>query len=162
MPSQNTMELDAGEPTDNPGSVPSRAEMAASRLADEVVARRTSLGIKREALVRATGLSRKTLRDIEQAHRRTYGSDTLGKLDGPLGWRAGHAYDIWREEPGPDLAGLVDETRALVDERTAHIARLLARQLELPVWAPELIDACRLLSPEDRAQVLDFARRLSR
>lgn len=156
------MEPDAGEPIDNPGSVPSRAEMAASRLADEVVARRTSLGMKREALVRATGMSRKTLRDIEQAHPRSYGSDTLGKLDGPLGWRAGHAYDIWRQEPGPDVAALVTELHSLTDERTADLARLVTRQLEQPVWAPELVDACRLLGPEDRALVLALARRLSR
>jgi len=51
--------------------------------------------------------------------------------------------------------------RTLVDDKTTDIGRLLAELLERPVWAPELIDACRLLSPEERAIVLDFARALA-
>lgn len=137
--------------------------MAATKLAEEVTARRTELGMQPATLAKRAGMSRKTLREIEEANpTRRYGSGTLGKLDSPLGWEPGKTWRIWREQPGPNVAELVADVHSLVDERTATITRLVAQLLELPVWAPEIIDALRLLSPEDRARVLDFARRLGR
>jgi hypothetical protein len=111
------------------------------------------------ALQRITGLSARTLRDIEAAApRRRYGAATLAQLDAAFDWPAGTAWDAWTAEDPAAVA--TAEVRDAIAAQMAALEERLARIEESPPWQHELVDAVRLLRPEDRARVLDYARRL--
>lgn len=133
-------------------------DVTAGTLRDGVIAARSARGMNRTGLQRASGLSARTLRDIEMGNqRRRYDATTLGRLDGPLGWAAGTAWDLWRRDQQA-----TDPLTQSVAAQIAALERRLEELEETPPWAAELIDAVRLLLPEDRDLVLALARRLHR
>lgn len=143
---------------DGDGHLHSGDGMSAGRLRDRVLAARVSRGMSLAALQRVTGLSPRTLRDIESGNpNRRYSATTLSHLDEAFGWDVGTAYGLWRDE----LDGAGDDMRRVIAEQMAALAERVARMEERPPWAAELIDCCRLLSPEDRSLVLGLARRLA-
>ena len=142
----------------NPGLY-SDGEMSAGSLAERVVAARGERQMSLSALQRVTGLSARTLRDIESGNRRRrYGADTLGRLDEVFGWRPGTAWQTWIGEDPADAA--LEGIRQAIAAQMAALEERLARIEEAPPWSSELIDAVRLLRPDDRARVLDYALRL--
>jgi transcriptional regulator with XRE-family HTH domain len=134
-------------------------EMSAGTLAERVTAARAQRAMSLSALQRVTGLSARTLRDIESANpARRYGAATLARIDAAFGWPAGTAHEVWTSEDPTRQA--VDEVRDAIAAQMAALDERLARIEESPPWQHELVDAVRLLQPEDRARVLDYARRL--
>lgn len=134
-------------------------EMSAGTLAELVTAARAQRGMSLSALQRASGLSARTLRNIESANPdRTYGAGTLSRLDVAFGWPAGTAHGAWKRT---EQAGLeAERLNAAIAAQMAALDERLARIEEAPPWQKELVDAVRLLRPEDRARVLDYAYRL--
>lgn len=145
-----------GEPFIDSGN-----DMTATTLRDRVVAARISRGMTPTALQRQTGLSARTIRDIEAGHPgRRYGATTLARLDEAFGWAPGSAWDAWKAEVDGGDVEAVAAMRQAIAEQMAALEERLARMEETPPWAAELVNACRLLSAEDRARVLDLAHRL--
>lgn len=143
---------------DNSSRLLSGSVMTAVDLADAV--ERAARGMNQTALQRATGLSARTLRDILAATPgRRFGRTTLDKLDEPLGWAPGTAWRLHRQSPQESVpdARTVQLIRAQMDAMVSRVAMLE----EQPSWAGEVLDAFRLLQPEDRAMLLALARRLS-
>jgi transcriptional regulator with XRE-family HTH domain len=132
--------------------------VAAASLRLKVFAARNAANLTVTALAAATGMSPRTIRDIEEGADRAYRSTTLSALDRVFGWAPGEAYATWRAGEGADLHPDV-ETLAT---QMAEIAEEVRRMQEQPSWALELIEACRLLPGEDRAVVLALAHRLGR
>lgn len=136
-------------------SLPS-ASMTATDLAAAV--ERAAAGMSMTTLQRQTGLSARTLRELLRADTgRRFNRSTLDKLDGPLGWAPGTAWRHYRASetrPSP----VADAVMVQMQQLAARLESIEER----PPWAAEMIDACRLLSAEDRAIVLALARRLSR
>lgn len=136
--------------------------MSAALLRSRVIAARAERGWTPAELQRRSGLSARTIRDIESANRaRRYGATTLAKLDRALEWQPGTALASWLAGDGEEDAQLAS-MRSAIAEQMAALEQRLARIEESPPWQAELVDACRLLSPEDRARVLDYVRRLGR
>lgn len=83
-------------------------------LARAVVSRRVELGMKtRGALAEATGLSARTLGDIERARRTSLSPSTLAKVEQVLGWPEGHIDALLHTAPDDDplaiLGSLLEE-----------------------------------------------------
>lgn len=147
---------------DDDGPLASDEEMSAGTLRDRVIAARIARDISPTALGRQSGLSARTIRDIESGNpQRRYGATTLARLDRPLGWEPGTAWATWNAEIHAAGEGAaVSVMRRAITEQMAALEQRLERMEETPPWAAELINACRLLAAEDRARVLDLARRL--
>lgn len=133
-------------------AVGSRPTMSAGTLAERVIAARSARRMTAGAMQRASGLSARTIRDIETGTPdRRYSAKTLGQLDHALGWPPGTAYNLWRE----------DHDTSTVDAELMEIRRRLQMLEEEPAWARELVDLVRLLSAEDRYRMFDLLRRLA-
>ena len=147
MPSRSRLAV----PIDGEGSEP---QMEANTLGERVIAARSSRSMNASRLQKATGLSARTVRDIESGnpHRR-YSPTTLGRLDGPLGWSPGTAWRLWTEQAHP--VGTAELERSIEE-----VARRVAMLEEEPPWARELVDLVRVLAAEDRHRMIDLARRL--
>jgi len=155
-----------GEPS---AHVRSDGSMSAGTLRDEVIAARSARRMTAVALQRASGLSARTLRDIEAGTtERRYSLTTLSALDRVFGWEPGRAWRLWQE--GESTTALVTPIEELTQQMS--LMRLEIRQrldavvaasedVERPSWADELVDLVRLLSAEDRRRVFDFAQRLA-
>lgn len=116
-------------------------------------------GMTQGALVRATGLSARTLRQLMDRHTtRTFGRPTLNKLDQAFGWPDGHAWHLYRmgHKPPDRTAEVAAAAAELIREQFG-----LGTQAAAPPWADELIAAVRPLSPRDRSLVIQLAHRLS-
>lgn len=138
--------------------IDSASIMSAEVLRDAVVAARTERGWNATALQRHSGLSARTVRDIENANpTRRYSSTTLAALDKALGWASGHALTLWRPT---QYTGAPPEVASIAEQMTM-IMRRIDQLDERPAWADELVDSARLLSAEDRRRVLDLIDRLS-
>ena len=113
-------------------------------------------GMTQGALVRATGLSARTLRQLmDRRTTRIFGRPTLNKLDHAFGWTDGTAW--WLYQAGQAPPDRASEIVAVVSDL---IESRFAAQAAVPPWAGEVLDAVRPLSPRDRALVVQFALRL--
>lgn len=142
------------QPTVDGNGLLSPSTMSASTLSERVIAARSARGINATALQKDSGLSARTIRDIESGNpTRRYSPTTLGRLDRPLGWKPGTAWALWTEQL--PAAGSVQLQHTISD---------LTRRLELleeePPWARELIECVRVLTPQDRDFIFALARRL--
>ena len=120
-------------------------------------------GMTQGALVRATGLSARTLRQLMDRHStRVFGRPTLNKLDHAFGWDDGYAWRLYRagQAPPDRAAELAAEAIALIEQRLG-----VGTAAPAPPWAVPMLDAMRPLSPRDRdllaQQVIQLAHRLS-
>lgn len=146
--------------------VASHSTMTAATLREEVIAARMARRMTATALQRASGLSARTIRDIEGGTPgRRYSVTTLASLDRAFGWEEGRAWRLWQSgEPKPEptpVAELLDQMQALRSAVVNLGARVELDELDRPAWADELVDLVRLLSPEDRRRVFDLAQRLA-
>jgi transcriptional regulator with XRE-family HTH domain len=117
---------------------------------------RAATGMTQSALVRTTGLSARTLRQLmDPDTTRVFGRPTLNKLDKAFGWADGTAWRAYRRGQAPPdrAAEVAAEALSLIEERFAALAAE-------PPWVAEWLDAGRSLSPRDRALALQFVRRL--
>jgi transcriptional regulator with XRE-family HTH domain len=65
------------------------------RLGDAIVARRVRMGIKtREQFAERSGLSLRTLHDLERGNRSSYDPSTLARLERALDWTEGSAQRV--------------------------------------------------------------------
>jgi transcriptional regulator with XRE-family HTH domain len=132
--------------------------MTAATLGERVIAARTARRMTTTALQRASGLSARTIRDIEHGHpTRRYSSTTLASLDEALGWPRGEAWRVWRTSD-------IDVAETVRDEIAEQMAALRAQIVEVserPPWSVEIVDLMRLMSPADRRLLLDLASRLA-
>jgi len=132
--------------------------MTAANLGDRVIAARTARGMTATALQRASGLSARTIRDIETGNpSRRYSSTTLAALDEALGWPKGEAWRVWRTRDSDIAESVRDE----IAEQMSALRAQIAEVAERPPWTVEIVDLMRLLSPADRRLVLDLASRLA-
>lgn len=141
--------------------------MTARSLREEVIAARTTRRMTAVALQRASGLSARTLRDIEAGSpTRRYSVTTLAALDRAFGWEPGHAWAAWQEgeasaAPPTSVEDIVEQMALL---RVEVARRLDAGEVDsppIPSWAVEVVDLMRLMTTEDRRRVLDLAQRLA-
>lgn len=117
---------------------------------------RAAAGMTQSSLVRATGLSARTLRQLMDPHTsRAFGRPTLNKLDRAFGWSDGTAWRLYRQGQAPPerSAEVAAEALSLIEARFAALAAE-------PPWVAEWLDAGRSLSPRDRALALQLVRRL--
>ena len=123
---------------------------------------RAGAGMTNTALAHRAGVSTRTLRAIlDPSTPRRFGRATLDKLDGPLGWPAGRAWQLYRRSQSagaPDVGDDYANIRAQMDA----LAERMAQMTVTPPWAAELIDVARTLSPADRATLIALAHRLAR
>lgn len=119
--------------------------MGATDLRAAVISRRTELNMTTTDLQRASGLSARTVREIEHGDlRRRFGSTTLARLDGALGWPVGTAYGIWSGEAASD------QSLSIVAQMTALTERV-ARMSEEPPWTRDWMALGRRLTADQRA-----------
>lgn len=142
--------------------------MSAGTLRDEVIAARSARRMTAVALQRASGLSARTLRDIESGRTdRRYSITTLSALDRVFGWSPGYAWHLFERDELTDamttpLDELVEQMAGLRRELRQHLeADTAALDDEMPSWATELVDLVRLLNAEDRRRVFDYVQRLA-
>jgi transcriptional regulator with XRE-family HTH domain len=91
------------------------------RLASAVIARRVELGMHtRQALAEATGLTARSLSDIERARRTSYDPATLARVEQALQWLPGTVDRILAE--GDAQAGDVGDADPLLRELGAMLA----------------------------------------
>lgn len=150
---------------DTDGDVASGGGMTAANLREQVLAARMARRWSAIALQRASGLSARTLRDIENGRPgRRYSVTTLAALDRALGWEEGRAWRIWTEnEPRPEtpveeLLEQMEQLRAAV----THLGETAAAHEDRPAWADELVGLVAALNADDRRLVFDLAERLAR
>lgn len=142
------------QPTVDGNGLRSTSTMSATTLSERVIASRSARGMNASALQKESGLSARTIRDIESGNpTRRYSPTTLGRLDRPLGWKPGTAWGLWVEQS--PTAGSAQLQRTISD-----LTRRLDQLEEEPPWARELIEVVRLLPPPDRDFVFALARRL--
>ncbi len=123
-----------------------------------VFAARNAKHLTVTALATATGMSPRTIRDIEGGVQRSYRSTTLSPLDTYYGWEPNTAYETWRAGEGAGAKPDVVEVAAKV----AEIAEEIRRMQKRPQWYDEVVNEFTLLSTDDRAILLTLARRLNR
>jgi transcriptional regulator with XRE-family HTH domain len=91
------------------------------RLASAVIARRVELGMHtRQALAEATGLTARSLSDIERARRTSYDPATLARVEQALQWLPGTVDRILAE--GDAQASDVGDADPLLRELGAMLA----------------------------------------
>jgi hypothetical protein len=147
----------------------SEEHMSAGTLRDEVIAARSARQMTAVALQRASGLSARTLRDIESGTtERRYSLTTLSALDRVFDWESGRAWRLWQE--GESAGALTTPIEELIQQMSLMRSEIRQRldevvatveDSERPNWADELVDIVRLLSAEDRRRVFDYAQRLA-
>lgn len=103
-------------PSWNTGVVDSERDTARNpawvALGEEVIRRRVELGMRtRRELVEASGISRKTLGQIERGDRESYDRATLAQLEQTLRWPPGQATAIVQRET-PDVRQVTGSTYA--------------------------------------------------
>lgn len=139
--------------------------MTAARLRDEVVSARMARSMTATALQRASGLSARTLRDIEAGAPRRYSLTTLSALDKAFGWETGYAWQLWQQDEGPPATPVEELTFQMElfrEEMSRRLDDLASKSDdERPSWADELVDLVRLLNAEDRRRVFDYVTRLA-
>lgn len=139
--------------------------MTARSLRDLVVATRTQHRWTAGTLQARSGLSARTLRDIEAGRSdRRYSVRTLGALDRAFDWPAGTAWRAWRHEAAPETPAeeLAEQMRELRAAVVADVREELeAQRAEIPAWAIEIIDLMRLMGADDRRRLTDLASRLA-
>ena len=110
-----------------------------------VIARRTELGMTATDLQRASGLSARTIREVESGdtHRR-FGSTTLARLDVALGWPTGTAYARWTGDTADDMSSTVAEQLIALTER-------IRRMEDEPPWQRDWLSLGGQLTPDQRA-----------
>jgi len=107
-----------------------------------------------------TGLSGRTLRDIEGDHpTRRYTPPTLARLDEAFGWEPGTAWTLWTHR-SERVAGVSAPERDAIVEQMVLLSERLARVEEAPPWQTEVIDGMRLLRPEHRTLVMTIIHAL--
>lgn len=115
------------------------------RLAKAVVARRVELGMNtRRALSESSGLSTRTLGDIERVRRDSYDAATLARVEQVLEWSPGTVDAILASEDPPNLTP--DETEA------AEVAAVEAEDLPESIRA-QLVEYLRELHQRQRGEV---------
>lgn len=153
-----------------PGGVLASGRITSRRLREEVIAARTSRRMTATALQRASGLSARTLRDIEGGTPgRRYSVTTLAALDRAFGWDEGRAWRLWQEDeeaaeattPLEELAAQMERLRSEVRRQMTALRTEEADHHLVPSWAVEVVDLMRLMSAEDRRRILDLASRLA-
>lgn len=142
--------------------------MTAASLRGEVIAARMARRWNLSTLQRQSGLSARTIRDIEAGADRRYSVTTLGALDRAFGWTEGHAWRLWETgDRSPDTpVNELLEQMAQLRVAVAHIGEELAEiraedRDDRPGWVDELVDLVRLLNVEDRRRVIELAERLA-
>ena len=141
------------------GDLPSDPMPYTESLAQAVA--RAGSGITNSALAYQAGMSTRTLRAIlDPLSTRRFGRATLDKLDEPLGWPTGRAWQMYRRQHHPaegadDYADSIQSQMEAMRDKFSQFERV-------PPWAKDLIDAAAALSPEDRAQLVMLAHRLGR
>lgn len=140
-----------------------------TNLRERVLTARTASVMTAQALQRASGLSARTLRDIESGNtQRHYSVRTLAALDDALGWERGTAWQLWQAD-----AATTSDTMSMVEvaEELAAMRQLLDRrgpgghgngEEPEPSWARDVIALMRLLSNDDRRWVISLIERLAR
>lgn len=108
-----------------------------------VIARRTELGMTATDLQRSSGLSPRTVRDIEGAADRRYGTTTLARLDAALGWPVGTAFQKWTGESAPEVVTSIAEQMVALSNRLDRI------ETE-PPWTRGWMALGRRLTPDQR------------
>lgn len=92
-------------------------------LAENVVKRRTQLGFRsREVLAQKSGVSSRTIGDIENGRKPSYALSTLWSLDEALGWKRGTAYGLLNG----DTNIVLTEERASEDAQPVRLIDVLA------------------------------------
>lgn len=135
-------------------SSPSPSRRTAALLATRVVAARTQQRLTLTKLQEITGLSARTLRDIEAGNaERRYSPNTLAALDEAFGWEDQTAWSIWR---GQD-PGVGEDDRHEIAEQMVALRQRIEEFTTQPPWLAQLIDLARILSPEERRWLLDMA-----
>lgn len=148
----------------------SGADMSAASLRERVLDARTSLNWTAAILQARSGLSARTLRDIEGGNAdRRYSVQTLAALDRAFAWPQGTAWRAWQAQDGgggpgetsaEELAEQMRQLRAALRQGLEEVSARIERD-EVPTWAVEVIDLMRLMSAEDRRRLLDLASRLA-
>jgi hypothetical protein len=99
------------------------------KLADEVIRRRVELGHDtRASFIAASGISARTMGDIETARRDSYDRATLARLEKALGWEPGHLAELLRGEAHPTT------TVEVTTIREADVAADFATLKGLMMW----------------------------
>ncbi|PZG16485.1 hypothetical protein C1I95_17590 [Micromonospora craterilacus] len=123
----------------------------AGRLADQVTARRTQLGLTRNQLAEQSGIGVKTLRSVEEARFPRPADHTLEGLDRGLDWRAGSARRVLaggEPQPRPSDVVVPAEQQVILraglpaEVETALIGHLQARRQDVEA---ALEDEARML-----------------
>lgn len=139
--------------------VPS-AQMPSETLAEAVA--RAAAGLTNMTLAKRAGLSTRTLREIlNPASTRHFGRATLDKLDVALGWPHGRAWQLYLRHQSTDTAALPSELLDSIHRQMELLGQRLDEFHDEPLWAAQLIEACKRLSDSDRAFVLAMAYRLN-
>ena len=130
---------------------PARRSSAAI-LAARVVAARTELRWTLTELQSQTGLSARTLRDIEAGNPdRRYSPNTLAHLDHAFDWEPNTAWAIWR-----DLTTDDDSNGSEDPSEITALRRQVEELMRTPPWIAQLVEMVRSLSPEERRMTMDF------
>src|SRR4051812_19859168 len=103
--------------------------MTADSLREQVLAARAARGMTATALQRASGLSARTVRDIEAGNPRRYTVGTLARLDEALGWAQGTAWRTWQaaeaaKAPETSLEEIAEQMAALREQVTRQLGGL--------------------------------------
>ena len=151
----------SGGPSDGAGGdLPSDPVPFAESLAQAVA--RAGSGLTNSALAKSAGMSTRTLRAIlDPDSTRRFGRATLNKLDEPLGWPSGRSWQLYRAQHAAGVGEVGDIADSIQTQMEALRLQMRAFD-ENPPWARELVDAARVLTPEDRALLVVLARRLGR
>lgn len=150
----------------------SEPDMTAASLRSEVIAARTTRRWNLSTLQRISGLSARTIRDIETGTpERRYSVTTLGALDRAFGWTDGTAWRLWEsgerrpETPLSELLEQMAELRRAVTQMSEEVSSIHRESEEgverRPSWADDLVDLVGRLSPDDRRRVFDYVERLA-
>src|SRR4030095_7457049 len=132
----------------------SPSRRSAALLASRVVAARTQQRLTWTRLQEITGLSARTIRDIESGNaERRYSPNTLAALDEAFGWEEQTAWSIWR---GENL-GVTETERNEIAEQMAALRQTVEKVTSQPPSLAQLIELASILSPEERRWLLDMA-----
>lgn len=152
------MERGAASESPDDSRLDSTSTMTAASLGERVIAARTARGMTATALQRASGLSARTIRDIETANpTRRYSATTLASLDEAFEWPRGEAWRVWRTHDSEVAESVREEIAEQMEALRAQIVEVSER----PPWSVEIVDLMRLMSPTDRRLLLDLASRLA-
>ena len=92
---------------------------------------------------------------MDPASTRRFGRATLDKLDEPLGWPTGRAWQLYRRQLTAVDADNIQAQMEAMRDKFSQFERV-------PPWAKEIVDAAAVMTPEDRALLVMLAHRLGR